>query len=146
MEKQNISQNNVENLNSQEAKDLKNIINNSADQLIKDLSNIFSATKFDSSNITKGNIQLNESMDSMANRINTLLNVVNKMKIRELKAKKSAENFEDIIAKEEKLNKLEKIRKANIKYMEEIYQNINNTLVELKSSEFYLMSKKLFGK
>ena len=82
----------------------------------------------------------------MANRINTLLNVVNKMKIRELKAKKSAENFEDIIKKEEKLNKLEKIRKANIKYMEEIYQNINNTLVELKSSEFYLMSKKLFGK
>ena len=146
MEKQNISQNNVENLNSQEAKDLKNIINNSAEQLIKDLSNIFSATKFDSSNITKGNIQLNESMDSMANRINTLLNVVNKMKIRELKAKKSAENFEDIIKKEEKLNKLEKIRKANIKYMEEIYQNINNTLVELKSSEFYLMSKKLFGK
>ena len=84
MENKSISQNNIESINSQEAKELKNIINNSADTLLKDLSNIFSVTKIETSNITKGNIELNESMDSMANEINTLLNVVNKLKIREL--------------------------------------------------------------
>ena len=146
MENKNISQNNIESINSQEAKELKNIINNSADTLLKDLSNIFSVTKIETSNITKGNIELNESMDSMANEINTLLNVVNKLKIRELKVRHSPEKITDITDKEEKLMELEKIRKRNCKYLEDIYQNINNTLLELKNSEFYLMAKKIFGK
>ena len=126
MENKSISQNNIESINSQEAKELKNIINNSADTLLKDLSNIFSVTKIETSNITKGNIELNESMDSMANEINTLLNVVNKLKIRELKVRHSPEKITDITDKEEKLMELEKIRKRNCKYLEDIYQNINN--------------------
>ena len=146
MENKSISQNNIESINSQEAKELKNIINNSADTLLKGLSNIFSVTKIETSNITKGNIELNESMDSMANEINTLLNVVNKLKIRELKVRHSPEKITDITDKEEKLMELEKIRKRNCKYLEDIYQNINNTLLELKNSEFYLMAKKIFGK
>lgn len=146
MENKSISQNNIESINCQEAKELKNIINNSADTLLKDLSNIFSVTKIETSNITKGNIELNESMDSMANEINTLLNVVNKLKIRELKVRHSPEKITDITDKEEKLMELEKIRKRNCKYLEDIYQNINNTLLELKNSEFYLMAKKIFGK
>ena len=146
MENKSISQTNIESINSQEAKELKNIINNSADTLLKDLSNIFSVTKIETSNITKGNIELNESMDSMANEINTLLNVVNKLKIRELKVRHSPEKITDITDKEEKLMELEKIRKRNCKYLEDIYQNINNTLLELKNSEFYLMAKKIFGK
>ena len=146
MENKSISQNNIESINSQEAKELKSIINNSADTLLKDLSNIFSVTKIETSNITKGNIELNESMDSMANEINTLLNVVNKLKIRELKVRHSPEKITDITNKEEKLMELEKIRKRNCKCLEDIYQNINNTLLELKNSEFYLMAKKIFGK
>ena len=146
MENKNITQKKIEGINNQEAKELKNIINNSADKLIKNLSNIFSVTKFDSNNIGTGNIELNESMDSMANEINTLLNVVNKLKIRELKVRHSPEKITDITDKEEKLMELEKIRKRNCKYLEDVYQNINNTLLELKNSEFYLMAKKIFGK
>ena len=134
MENKSISQNNIESINSQEAKELKNIINNSADTLLKDLSNIFSVTKIETSNITKGNIELNESMDSMANEINTLLNIVNKLKIKELQLKNVPDKFIDIIKEEEMLKEYEKVKKKNCKYLEEIYQNINNTLMELKKT------------
>ena len=139
-----IQEKNAESLNSLEAKELKEKINNSSDKLIKDLSNIFSATKFDkNNNISKGNILLNESMDSMANEINTLLNIVNKLKIKELQLKNVPDKFIDIIKEEEMLKEYEKKKKKNCKYLEEIYQNINNTLMELKKTEFYIMAKKI---
>ena len=139
-----IQEKNAESLNSLEAKELKEKINNSSDKLIKDLSNIFSATKFDkNNNISKGNILLNESMDSMANEINTLLNIVNKLKVKELQLKNVPDNFIDIIKEEEMLKEYEKAKKKNCKYLEEIYQNINNTLMELKKTEFYIMAKKI---
>jgi hypothetical protein len=131
-------------LNSLEAKELKEKINNSSDKLIKDLSNIFSATKFDkNNNISKGNILLNESMDSMANEINTLLNIVNKLKVKELQLKNVPDKFIDIIKEEEMLKEYEKVKKKNCKYLEDIYQNINNTLMELKKTEFYILAKKI---
>ena len=139
-----IQEKNAESLNSLEAKELKEKINNSSDKLIKDLSNIFSATKFDkNNNISKGNILLNESMDSMANEINTLLNIVNKLKIKELQLKNVPDKFIDIIKEEEMLKEYEKAKKKNCKYLEDIYQNINNTLMELKKTEFYIMAKKI---
>ena len=139
-----IQEKNAESLNSLEAKELKEKINNSSDKLIKDLSNIFFATKFDkNNNISKGNILLNESMDSMANEINTLLNIVNKLKVKELQLKNVPDKFIDIIKEEEMLKEYEKVKKKNCKYLEEIYQNINNTLVELKKTEFYIQSKKI---
>ena len=145
MENKNITQKKIEGINNQEAKELKNIINNSADKLIKNLSNIFSVTKFDSNNIGTGNIELNESMDSMANEINVLLNIVNKLKIKELKLKNGPEKITEIVKKEELLKEYEKSRKKNCKYLEDIYQNINNSLIELKKTEFYLQSKKIIG-
>jgi hypothetical protein len=139
-----IQEKNAESLNSLEAKELKEKINNSSDKLIKDLSNIFSATKFDkNNNISKGNILLNESMDSMANEINTLLNIVNKLKIKELQLKNGPDKFIDIIKEEEMLKEYEKVKKKNCKYLEDIYQNINNTLMELKKTEFYILAKKI---
>lgn len=139
-----IQEKNAESLNSLEAKELKEKINNSSDKLIKDLSNIFSATKFDkNNNISAGNILLNESMDSMANEINTLLNIVNKLKVKELQLKNVPDKFIDIIKEEEMLKEYEKVKKKNCKYLEEIYQNINNTLMELKKTEFYIMAKKI---
>ena len=139
-----IQEKNAESLNSLEAKELKEKINNSSDKLIKDLSNIFSATKIDkNNNISKGNILLNESMDSMANEINTLLNIVNKLKIKELQLKNVPDKFIDIIKEEEMLKEYEKAKKKNCKYLEDIYQNINNTLMELKKTEFYIMAKKI---
>ena len=139
-----IPEKNAESLNSLEAKELKEKINNSSDKLIKDLSNIFSATKFDkNNNISKGNILLNESMDSMANEINTLLNIVNKLKIKELQLKNVPDKFIDIIKEEEMLKEYEKAKKKNCKYLEDIYQNINNTLMELKKTEFYILAKKI---
>ena len=138
-----IQEKNAESLNSLEAKELKEKINNSSDKLIKDLSNIFSATKFENNNISKGNILLNESMDSMANEINTLLNIVNKLKIKELQLKNVPDKFIDIIKEEEMLKEYEKVKKKNCKYLEDIYQNINNTLMELKKTEFYILAKKI---
>lgn len=139
-----IQEKNAESLNSLEAKELKEKINNSSDKLIKDLSNIFSTIKFDkNNNISKGNILLNESMDSMANEINTLLNIVNKLKVKELQLKNVPDKFIDIIKEEEMLKEYEKVKKKNCKYLEEIYQNINNTLMELKKTEFYIMAKKI---
>ena len=136
--KNKIQEKNAESLNSLEAKELKEKINNSSDKIIKDLSNIFSVTKFD-----KNNNILNESMDSMANEINTLLNIVNKLKVKELQLKNVPDKFIDIIKEEEMLKEYEKVKKKNCKYLEEIYQNINNTLMELKKTEFYIMAKKI---
>ena len=78
---------NETNNNLKEAEELKKIVNNSSNELIKNLTNIFSATKFESSNLKSGNVDIYINMDSMANEINSLLNVVNKLKIKELKKK-----------------------------------------------------------
>ena len=129
----------IETINSEEAKELKKIINDSTEKLMKNLSNIFSATKFESSNIKSANIELNENMDSMANQINTLLNIVNKLKIREIKTRQNPnENIDGINKASEDYKKR---IKNNCKALEEIYQNINNTLAELKKSEYYILSK-----
>ena len=134
----------AENLNLKEAEQLKEIINNSTDKLMQNLSNIFSATKFESNNRT-GNIELNENMDSMANEINTLLNVVHKLKIRELKMiNYKRENIDPIFIVEQENARLKNdIFKNNCKKLEDLYQNINNTLNDMKKSEFYVMCKKI---
>jgi hypothetical protein len=134
----------AENLNLKEAEQLKEIINNSTDKLMQNLSNIFSATKFESNNRT-GNIELNENMDSMANEINTLLNVVHKLKIRELKMiNYKRENIDPIFIGEQENARLKNdIFKNNCKKLEDLYQNINNTLNDMKKSEFYVMCKKI---
>ena len=77
------SKNNITNI-YEEANELKKTINVSTENLMINLSNIFNATKIDK-NIKSENVDLNESMDSMANEINTLLNIVNKLKIKEIK-------------------------------------------------------------
>ena len=75
----------------------------------------------------------------MANQINTLLNIVNKLKIREIKTRQyQNENIDDINKVSEQYKKR---IKNNCKALEEIYQNINNTLAELKKSEYYILSK-----
>ena len=134
----------VESINSEEAKELKKIINNSTEKLMMNLSSIFSATKFEPNNIKSANIDLNESMDSMANQINTLLNIVNKLKIKEIKTRQNPDENIDTI------NKVSEEYKKRIKYnckaLEEIYQNINNTLVELKKSEYNIIYKKICDK
>ena len=134
----------AENLNLKEAEQLKEIINNSTDKLMQNLSNIFSVTKFESNNRT-GNIELNENMDSMANEINTLLNVVHKLKIRELKMiNYKRENIDPIFIGEQENARLKNdIFKNNCKKLEDLYQNINNTLNDMKKSEFYVMCKKI---
>jgi len=111
---------------------------------MQNLSNIFSATKFESNNRT-GNIELNENMDSMANEINTLLNVVHKLKIRELKMiNYKRENIDPIFIGEQENARLKNdIFKNNCKKLEDLYQNINNTLNDMKKSEFYVMCKKI---
>ena len=66
----------IEKTNEEQKKELHLFIDSSTNNLVKNLSNIFEALKFDNNN--GGNVELNENIDSMANEINTLLNIVNK--------------------------------------------------------------------
>ena len=145
---------NETNNNLKEAEELKKIVNNSSNELIKNLTNIFSATKFESSNLKSGNVDIYINMDSMANEINSLLNVVNKLKIKELKKKNHLKETQqkieeiDINIDHIKQKKKEKKRKKfndNLQKTMDIYQNINNELADLKKSEFYTMSKRICG-
>ena len=134
------SKNNITNI-YEEANELKKTINVSTENLMINLSNIFNATKIDK-NIKSENVDLNESMDSMANEINTLLNIVNKLKIKEFKnyEQKNKEDFEMFLQRKAMENKN---YKNKIKKLEDLYQNISNTLVDLKKSEYYPLIKKL---
>ena len=145
---------NETNNNLKEAEELKKIVNNSSNELIKNLTNIFSATKFESSNLKSGNVDIYINMDSMANEINSLLNVVNKLKIKELKKKNHLKETQqkieeiDINIDPIKQKEKEKERKKFNDYLQktmDIYQNINNELADLKKSEFYTMSKRICG-
>jgi hypothetical protein len=145
---------NETNNNLKEAEELKKIVNNSSNELIKNLTNIFSATKFESSNLKSGNVDIYINMDSMANEINSLLNVVNKLKIKELKKKNHLKETQqkieeiDINIDPIKQKEKEKERKKfndNLQKTMDIYQNINNELADLKKSEFYTMSKRICG-
>ena len=135
---------NLENNNLNEAKELKEIVNHSSNELIQNLSNIFTATKFDMNNMKTGNIEINKNMDSIANELNTLLNVINKLKIKELKKKKVEPEKNKIQIEKEKEKEREK-DKYFLKKTIDTYQNINNTLTELKKTEFYIISKKISG-
>ena len=134
------SKNNITNI-YEEANELKKTINVSTENLMINLSNIFNATKIDK-NIKSENVDLNESMDSMANEINTLLNIVNKLKIKEFKnyEQKNKEDFEMFLQRKAMENKN---YKNKIKKLEDLYQNISNTLFDLKKSEYYPLIKKL---
>ena len=145
---------NETNNNLKEAEELKKIVNNSSNELIKNLTNIFSATKFESSNLKSGNVDIYINMDSMANEINSLLNVVNKLKIKELKKKNHLKETQqkieeiDINIDPIKQKEKEKEKKKFNDYLQktmDIYQNINNELADLKKSEFYTMSKRICG-
>ena len=145
---------NETNNNLKEAEELKKIVNNSSNELIKNLTNIFSATKFESSNLKSGNVDIYINMDSMANEINSLLNVVNKLKIKELKKKNHLKETQQKIEEIDinivpiKQKEKEKERKKfndNLQKTMDIYQNINNELADLKKSEFYTMSKRICG-
>ena len=153
MENNNIIKQEIESVNSKEAKDLKNSVNNSADKLIQNLTNIISATKFGANDIS-ANIEINENMDSMGNEINKLLNIVNKLKIKEIKNlpqknidTELSDNDIELYLKEKKVQyeQNQKKIKINIKCLEDLNQNINDTLLEMRKSEFYLMSRKILG-
>ena len=145
---------NETNNNLKEAEELKKIVNNSSNELIKNLTNIFSATKFESSNLKSGNVDIYINMDSMANEINSLLNVVNKLKIKELikknHLKETQQKIEEIDINIDPIKQKEKEKERkkfndNLQKTMDIYQNINNELADLKKSEFYTMSKRICG-
>ena len=113
------SKNNITNI-YEEANELKKTINVSTENLMINLSNIFNATKIDK-NIKSENVDLNESMDSMANEINTLLNIVNKLKIKEFKnyEQNNKEDFEMFLQRKAMENK--KIAKKTLSSTKMVY-------------------------
>lgn len=137
---------NSENNNLKEAKELKEIVNHSSNELIENLSNIFFSTKFDMKNIKTGNIDINKNMDSIANEINTLLNVINKLKIKELKKEKVEPEKNKIQYEKDREKEKERENNRNVLLKAiDTYQNINNYLTDLKKTDFYIMSKKICG-
>ena len=128
------------------SKELKEIVNHSSNELIENLSNIFSSTKFDMKNIKTGNIDINKNMDSIANEINTLLNVINKLKIKELKKEKVEPEKNKIQYEKDREKEKERENNRNVLLKAiDTYQNINNYLTDLKKTDFYIMSKKICG-
>ena len=114
----------IEKTNEEQKKELHLFIDSSTNNLVKNLSNIFEALKFDNNN--GGNVELNENIDSMANEINTLLNIVNKMKFRELKNQEQKEKNECHISNSQIAENLKKIA--------ELDQNIGTSLLEMKKT------------
>ena len=114
----------IEKTNEEQKKELHLFIDSSTNNLVKNLSNIFEALKFDNNN--GGNVELNENIDSMANEINTLLNIVNKMKFRELKNQEQKEKNEYRISNSQIVEPLKKIA--------ELDQSIGTSLLEMKKT------------
>ena len=114
----------IEKNNEEQKKELHLFIDSSTNNLVKNLSNIFEALKFDNNN--GGNVELNENIDSMANEINTLLNIVNKMKFRELKNQEQKEKSDYRISNSQIVEPLKKLT--------ELDQNIGNYLLEMKKT------------
>ena len=114
----------IEKNNEEQKKELHLFIDSSTNNLVKNLSNIFEALKFDNNN--GGNVELNENIDSMANEINTLLNIVNKMKFRELKNQEQKEKSDYRISNSQIVEPLKKLT--------ELDQNIGTYLLEMKKT------------
>ena len=122
----------------EQIKELHLLIDSSTNNLVKNLSNIVGALKFEQSNIqSSGNIEINENMDSITNEINTLLNIVNKMKFRELKRQEILPQASDALN-----NKIIE----SLKKITEIHENIENNLMELKKSPYAIMAKCICNK
>ena len=114
----------IEKNNEEQKKELHLFIDSSTNNLVKNLSNIFEALKFDNNN--GGNVELNENIDSMANEINTLMNIVNKMKFKELKNQEQKEKNEYRINNSQIVESLKKLA--------ELDQNIGTYLLEMKKT------------
>ena len=122
----------------EQIKELHLLIDSSTNNLVKNLSNIVGALKFEPSNIqSSGNIEINENMDSITNEINTLLNIVNKMKFKELKRQEilpqSTEVANNAIVE-------------SLKKLTEIHENVENHLMELKKLPYAIMAKCICNK
>ena len=120
----------------EQKKELHLLIDSSASNIIKGLANIFEALKFDDSNVQKsGNIEINENMDSLANEINTLLNIVYKMKIREIQNQNEKPKISLSEKRKDIIDSLKKLTEVN--------ENIENHLSEMKRLPFVNMLKYL---
>ena len=116
------------------------LIDSSTNNLVKNLSNIFDALKFTQGNVqSSGNIELNENMDSITNEINTLLNIVYKMKFREIRLKEAGQINDNN-------NNLNKIIVESLKKLTDIHENIENYLIEAKKSYTATMAKYICSK
>ena len=119
----------VEKSSEEIKKELHILIDSSTNNIVRNLSNIIESLKFDQSNVqNSGNIEINENMDSIANEINSLINIVNKMKCRELKYQEE-EPKSDIYYNN-------KVIVDSLKKLTEIHENIENHLMELKKLPF----------
>ena len=114
----------IEKNNEEQKKELHLFIDSSTNNLVKNLSNIIEALKFDNNN--GGNVELNENIDSMANEINTLLNIVNKMKFKELKNQEQKEKIENRASNSQIVDSLKKLS--------ELDQNIGTYLLDMKKA------------
>ena len=116
--------------NEENKKELHLLIDSSMNNLVKSLKNIVDALKFEPGNVqSSGNVEINENMDLIANEINTLLNMVNKMKLKEI-------NNQENEKINENYNKTKKIVSDSLKKLIDINENVENQLCEMKKNPF----------
>ena len=116
--------------NEENKKELHLLIDSSTNNLVKSLKNIVDALKFEPGNVqSSGNVEINENMDLIANEINTLLNMVNKMKLKEI-------NNQENEKINENYNKTKKIVSDSLKKLIDINENVENQLCEMKKNPF----------
>jgi hypothetical protein len=117
----------------EERKELHILINSSTNNIVKSLENIFVALKFDENNFqSPGNIEITENTDSIINEINCLLNIVNKMKFKELSHQE---------VEKTDINSKNKAIIDSLKKLTEIHENVSNNLIDLQKSSFMSMIK-----
>ena len=130
----------LEKSNEEQKKELHLLVDSSTNNLVKNLRNIFSALKTEPGNVqSSGNVEINENMDSMANEINTLLNLVNKMKFKEL-------NYQEFEQKNESCHQTKKTIIEKLKTLAQIHENVENQLFEMKKSTFAHMMNYILPK
>ena len=120
----------IEKSNEEKKAELHLLIDSSTNNLMKSLKNIVAALKFDQDNIkSSGNVEINDNMDSIANEINSLLNMVNKMKLKEL-------NNQEHDKSNEIYGKNKKVITDSLIKLTDIHENVENQLFEIKKNSF----------
>ena len=121
----------MENDLQEKKKNLHNLVDSTSRNLVKSLENIINALEFSNNqNDRDSNIQINSGMEALSNDLNTLHNIINKMRVKELKYDKEK------LATENKIYSKKKLIKATMDKLIDIHESISQDVLEMQRSIF----------